>query len=126
MSFIKNKSCSDYTDTCKQVYITLIEKYGYTIRISNIWQLLADSIGINKFEILEPKVYQNGSFESYLIARQIDWQNGKDVNFDDILDAIISTGDFTGSERMLLNSGDIEERLWGIYLAITDKTLNFN
>ena len=126
MNFIKNKFCSDYTDICKQVYITLINKYGYTIRVSNIWQLLADSIGIDKFEILEPRVYQNGSFEAYLIDRQIDWQDGKDVNFDEILDAIIRTGDFTGSERLLLNSGDIEERLWGIYLALTNKTLNFN
>lgn len=126
MSYLKNKNCTDYTPTCIQVYKLIRSKYGYNARISGIWQMLPDSIGIEKLELLDTKYIQNGNFESYLIDRQIDWQDGKDVDFSEVFDAILITGDFTSEEKLLLQSGNIEERLWGIFLAITNYNLNFN
>ena len=126
MCYIKNKEDKDYTKTCSQVYNLLVNKYRNSARISNIWQMIADSLGLTKLEIFEPRYYQNGNFESYLIDRQIDWQNGKDVDFSEIYDAILTTGNFTGDEKLLMSSGNFEERLWAIYLAVTNPNLNLN
>mgnify|MGYP003294618066 CR=1 FL=1 len=115
---IKNKNSNDYTDTVRYVYYIISKKYGYTARISEIWELLRDSFGIKEFELLEPRLITNGSFESYLIDRVIDWQNGKEVNFTDIYKAILEVGDFTGTELLMFDSGNTEERLWGIFLSI--------
>lgn len=126
MSYLRNKNDTDYPLACKQVYELLKQKYGYTIRITNIWGLMADVVGLNKFELIDTSYYQNGMFEAYLIDRLIDWQNGRDVDFSEVFNKILITGDFTMDEKLLFIEGDIEERLWGIFLAITNDNLNFN
>ena len=119
--FIKKKSKdNEYSYTTKQVEDLIRNKFGYAARISDIWSLLAASISINKFELLEPKLYLNGPFEAYLIDEFIKWNKGEEVNFTDIYDAILKVGDFTQSEKLTLNSCNIEERLLGIFLALSN------
>lgn len=124
MSFVKNNKSQDYTDTVKGLYKVLLDVEYCNLRVSNIWKLLATVLGLRSFEILDPRVNRNGQFEAFLMDKQIDFMNGKDVDFTEIYDAILIVGEFTSSERLLLESGDIEERLWAIFLALTDKTLN--
>lgn len=121
---IKTKYDTDYSETTKQVYRILAEKYGYSIRVSNIWELLAVSLGIPEFEILVPRMYQNGQFESYLIDQYIFWREGKPVNFEDMADLVLQVGDFTKSEKLLLTYEELENRLWAIYLCLIDPNLN--
>ena len=121
---VKNKNCKDYTDTVKSVYCTLSNKFGYLARVSNFWELLKCSLGLNKFEIFNPRLINNGGFEAYLIDQQIDWQEGRDVNFTDIYESLLSIGEFTQSEKILLSSSNIEERLWAIYLVMCDPQMD--
>ncbi len=122
--FVKNKNDKDYTNTVKEVYKLLSAQFGYTARISNFWELLKNSLGIKEFEIFDPRLSNNGSFEAYLIDKQIDWQNGEDVDFSEIYDAILVTGTFSGTEKLLFSSSNLEERLWAIYLVICDPYMN--
>jgi len=119
--FIKKKSKdNEYSYTTLSVKDLIKSKFGYTARISDIWSLLATSISLNKFEILDPRYYMNGPFESYLVDEYIKWNNGEEVNFTDIYESILNVGDFTQSEKLTLNSCNIEERLLGIFLALNN------
>jgi hypothetical protein len=120
---VKNKNDNDYTEIVKSVYHLLSNEFGYLARISDIWLLLARSFNIKEFELIDTRQYQNGQFESYLIDRLIDWKHGKDVNFSEITDAIKTVGDFTSSEKLMFEHGNIDERLWAIYLLIDSPEL---
>ena len=122
---VKNKDCTDYTDTTKYTYSLIRNKYGYTARITNIWELLQTALDIEEFELLTPEYYNNANFESYLIDRQIDWLGGRDIDFEEIYKSILTVGDFTADEKRLMTYKNIEEILWGIFLAICNPDLNF-
>lgn len=122
--FVRNKYSTDYTDTVKAVYNILSEKYKYTIRITLIFELLKDAFGLKEFDLLDPRLCNNGLLESYLIDKQLDWQNGKEVNFSEISEVILKEGEFSGSEKLLFKTGNIEERLWAIFLAICSPEVN--
>jgi len=122
--FVKNKNNTDYTDTVKAVYNILSEKYKYMIRITLIFELLKDAFGFKEFDLLDPRLCNNNLLESYLIDRQLDWQSGKDVNFTEIYEVILKEGEFSNTEKLLFKTGNIEERLWAIFLAICSPGIN--
>ena len=122
--FVKNKNNTDYTDTVKAVYNILSEKYKYMIRITLIFELLKDAFGFKEFDLLDLRLCNNNLIESYLIDRQLDWQNGKDVNFTEIYEVILKEGEFSNTEKLLFKTGNIEERLWAIFLAICSPGIN--
>lgn len=125
MQLIKNKEDIDYTDVVKDTYSLVRSTLGYTARIINIWDILKLTLGINEFEILMPEMYNNASFESYLVNKQIDWMEGRDVDFHEIYEAVLTVGDFTSEEKRLMINRKLEEILWGIFLAICNPELNF-
>ena len=125
MQLIKNKADIDYTEVVKDTYSLVRSTLGYTARIINIWDILKLTLGINEFEILMPEMYNNASFESYLVNKQIDWMEGKDVDFHEIYEAVLTVGDFTSEEKRLMINRKLEEILWGIFLAICNPELNF-
>ena len=125
MHLIKNKEDIDYTEVVKDTYSLVRSTLGYTARIINIWDILKLTLGINEFEILMPEMYNNASFESYLVNKQIDWMEGRDVDFHEIYEAVLTVGDFTSEEKRLMINRKLEEILWGIFLAICNPELNF-
>lgn len=125
MQLIKNKEDIDYTEIVKDTYSLIRSTLGYTARIINIWDILRLTLGIDEFEILMPEMYNNASFESYLVNKQIDWMEGRDVDFHEIYEAILTVGDFTSEEKRLMINRKLEEILWGIFLAICNPELNF-
>lgn len=122
---IKTKDSKDYTPIVIQTYNILKNNWSMSIRISDIWTLLMDAFFIEEFELLDTKVIMNGPLQSYLIDEQIKWMNGEEVDFHDIADALLTSGDFTCSEKRLFADGNIEERLWAIMLMITG-TIDLN
>ena len=125
MQLIKNKEDIDYTEVVKNTYSLVRSTLGYTARIINIWDILKLTLGINEFEILMPEMYNNASFESYLVNKQVDWMEGRDVDFHEIYEAVLTVGDFTSEEKRLMINRKLEEILWGIFLAICNPELNF-
>lgn len=125
MQLIKNKEDIDYTEVVKDTYSLVRSTLGYTARIINIWDILKLTLGIDEFEILMPEMYNNASFESYLVNKQIAWMEGRDVDFHEIYEAVLTVGDFTSEEKRLMINRKLEEILWGIFLAICNPELNF-
>ena len=122
---VKNKDCTDYTDVVKITYNQIRNKYGYTARITNLWEMLRHILFLDEFELLTPELYDNYSFESYLIDRQLDWMAGKDVDFGEIYESMLNFGDFSADEKRMMVYEKIEEILWGIFLAICNPDLKF-
>lgn len=124
--FIKRKSDTDYTDVTKSVYNILKYKYSYSYqtRISDIFQLLKDSFGINEFVLLDFRTMNNAPFESWLVDRYISWMKDEEIDFIEIANSIYAVGEFTISEKELFKSGLIEERLWAIFLLLSSPELN--
>lgn len=123
-NFIKTKNDTDYTDITKSVYKILKNKYSYQARISDIFQLLRDSFGLDEFILLDFNLMNNGPFESWLVDKYISWINGDEIDFIEISNSIFTVGDFTISEKELLKTGLIEERLWAIFLVLSSPELN--
>ena len=119
----KSLKDTDYSDITRTTYRVLSYKFGYTARISDLWNLLRMSYGLKEFEILEHNNPEMRNFESYLIDQYIDWVGGKEIEFDNIEEAIFGVGDFTGMEKLLLQSGDLQDRLWAIFLCLSDPNL---
>lgn len=127
-SFIKTINDTDYTQTVQYVYLKLIDKYRNIARISDIFTLLRDAFDIDDWVALDPNILQNGTLESYLIDRQIEWMNGNPIDFNDIYQALLTAGDFVTSEIKIFEQGNIRERLWAIFLVITrpDLKIKYN
>lgn len=121
---ITNKYNTDYPETTVMVYRYLLPNNQYSARISNMFQLLAESFGLKNFEILDYRDIQNGPFVSWLMDRQIEWQKGEDVNLSEIYRALLVAGDFTSQEKLMFETGSMEERIWAILLLITSPDLN--
>lgn len=122
-NLVVNKYNTNYPEITKTTYIFLQHLHKYTARISDIWQLLKESFDIDEFDALEYEQIHNGELVSWLIDRQIDWQEGRDVDMREVYDALLTAGEFTGSEKLKFESGGIQERLWAIFLLITDPEL---
>ena len=120
---VVNKYNKDYPDITKTTYTYLLQFHKYTARVADIWQLLKESYDIKEFDALDYEQIQNGTLVSWLIDRQIDWQDGKDINFTEVYQALLTAGDFTSSEKKMFESSGIEERLWAIFLLITNPEL---
>lgn len=127
-SFIKTINDTYYTQTVQYVYLKLIDKYRNIARISDIFTLLRDAFDIDDWVALDPNILQNGTLESYLIDRQVEWMNGNPIDFNDIYQALLTAGDFVASEIKIFEQGNIRERLWAIFLVITrpDLKIKYN
>jgi hypothetical protein len=73
-----------------------------------------------EFLALETEQIQNAQFESWLLDRQLDWIEGRPVDFREVYDAILTAGDFIETEKRLFEFNKIEERIWAIFLAVCD------
>ena len=120
---VVNKNMTNYPDTVVETYNYLKAIYGYNARMTIIWQLLANAFGLKEFDILDYYYVQNGAIMSWLIDQQIDWMHGKDVNMSEVYRAILQAGDFTSNEKLQFKVGNIEEKLWAIFLLITSPSL---
>ena len=116
---IKNIGESVFPENVVVTELFLKTKYGYTLRISMLLQVLKDFLGITEFTILDERISNNGPIESYCIDQFISWKNGNDVNFSELFRNIKKEYTFSGSEKLKLEEGNIEEKLWAFFLALS-------
>lgn len=121
---IKSLNSSDYSEVTIAAYKVLSNKYGYSARISSFWNLLADTYGISEFEILDLRTTEAIFFESFITDQYIDWINNREVDFSKTEEAMFRAGDFTGTEKILLSTSNLQERIWAIFLCLSDPNLN--
>lgn len=116
---IKNIGESVFPENVVVTELFLKTKYGYTLRISMLLQVLKDFLGITEFTILDERISNNGPIESYYIDQFISWKNGNDVNFSELFRNIKKEYTFSESEKLKLEEGNIEEKLWAFFLALS-------
>lgn len=119
---IKTKEDRDFPDSVKMSYRIL--KRNGLIKITDFWRALSLVFGLKEFEILDLKSPHVLEFESYLMDLLIDWRNGESVEFENLEKAIYSYGEFTEMEKLLFQSGDLQCRLWAIYVYLIDPNMN--
>lgn len=119
--FIKNKKDLPEDNIVILNYKFLVDRFGYTIRITRFWEMLPLTFGLEKFELLDYNDYNFCFFENYLIDKSIEWRDGNDIDFSEIANKIFDIGNFTASEKILLKDGtpfNLEKRIWAIFLAV--------
>ncbi len=94
-------------------------KYGITLRISMLLQIIKDFLNISEFDIIDERQCNNGPIESYCIDRFIDWSKGKSVNFSEMFRKICDYYTFSKSEKLRLEEGKVDEKLWAFFLALS-------
>ena len=121
---ITNKNNTNYTDDVKVSYTFLQSIYGYSARITMIWEMIAKLFGIKEYQAMDYETVQNGPIMSWLVDRQIEWIRGEDVNFSEVYRALLTAGEFVSSEKRMFELGKIEEKLWAIYLLVSNPELD--
>lgn len=122
---VKSQNDTDYPEYVKSICSTLRDKYGYTIRITDLWDMLITVYSLDEFALLDYKTNQNGKFFSYLLDQCILWRKGESVDFRDIYDAILVNGDFTREEKIMFEGSDILDILWAIFITVNNPEINF-
>ena len=121
---ITNKNNTNYTDDVKVSYTFLQSIYGYSARITMIWEMIAKLFGIKEYQAMDYETVQNGPIMSWLVDRQIEWIRGEDVNFSEVYRALLTAGEFVSSEKRMFELGKIEEKLGAIYLLVSNPELD--
>lgn len=126
MKLIKTIEDKDYTPIVISTFDIIKSRYGYTLRISMILTIIKE-IFLGKidedFDLIDIRSCNNGPIESYLIDKQIDWQNKKELDFSEIYSKILEYYSLSRMEKLILETGNIEEKLWAFYLALSKPSL---
>ena len=122
--YIRTKDDTTYTDTVRLVYNCVKEKFQYSARITSLIEMLKYSFGVNEWSSDQQRELGSAGFMSYLGDQMIKFKEGKPVDFTEVYESILRVGDFVSSEQRMFELGDIEERLWAIFLVIDDPSNN--
>lgn len=110
-------------ESFKGTYLTIKNRWGYTARISSLLEMIQYSYGISEWELLEPKDVNNGEIQGEWMDTLKEYMAGKAIDFGKIWEDIKTTFDFSIRELNLIETGEIDKRLWAIYTVLTDQTL---
>lgn len=115
---VKTKDDTDYTDTVRKTYLKLINHYGNSARLNRILEMIKYDLDIK--EITPASTVE---FDSWILDRQLDWISGRPVDFREVYNAVLTLlGNYNiESEKGLLGVNEIEERIWAIFLASSNK-----
>lgn len=126
MSLKKAKTDTDYTERVEMTFEYLKYKFGYTARITRLYEMIQYALNIDEFEMFDSRILQTSKLESFLLEKCIDWQQGKVIDFGEIYDAMLINADFSSDEKLLFRLNDIEEIIWAIFLLLFSPDLKFN
>lgn len=118
---IKSKKDIDYSFITKTVYLTTLEKFPYNIKISSFMDMFRESFELKEWTLYEPKNMNLAMFESYLIDRVRDYIEGKSVDFGEVYKSILKFCDFTRTEIITFEQGNVQDRIRGIFMALDDR-----
>ena len=110
--------------TFRAVYINTRDRWGYSARISYLLEMIKYCYSIPEWDLLDPREINNSILDSKMIDFYIDFVDGKDVNFLDVWKEIKKECQFTRREIDLIESGNIDERLWAIFNVLLNPNLN--
>lgn len=117
---IKNIHDNDIPDNVKLTETYLRSKYGYTLRISMILQVIKDFLGKTEFDTIDERFCNNVLVDSTSMDYLIGWSEGKDTNFSELYRILEKEYNFSMSEKLYLDELKIEEKLWGFFRSLSN------
>jgi len=99
---------------------------GMPARISDFWTIL-----FKTFNIKDPKDYidywdqKTIFFDSYLIDVYSKWLRYEEVDFSELQEKVLSNIESSSARFEFTNPGDFQDRLWAIFLFLSDPNLNY-
>ena len=99
---------------------------GMPARISDFWTIL-----FKTFNIKDPKDYidywdqKTIFFDSYLIDVYSKWLRNEEVDFSELQEKVLSNIESSSARIEFTNPGDFQDRLWAIFLFLSDPNLNY-
>ena len=117
---INNKIPEDKIPQITKICFNLLkDKYGFTARMSDFIQLLETTF-MTKFELFDSLTWNSPQFLSYMLDKQADFINGKDVDLAIIHSYLLNVYNWTISEKRKFIENNLEEKIWAVFLIITD------
>lgn len=123
INLVKNINNVDYTTNVITTFNQLKNKFSYTLRISMILDVVKLCLEKKEFDIIDERLCENGSFESFLIDQYINWRDNKDIDFSKIYNKLKEVYSFSNSEKLLLETINIDEKLWAFFLALSKDSI---
>lgn len=117
------KDLSSLPEAFKGTYIQIKNRWGYTARISLLLEMIQFSYGIKEWELLDLRNINNGDMESKWMDSLINYSKGEKVDFGEIWENIKKEGMFSTRELNLIETGEIDLRLWAIYTLLVNQNL---
>ena len=124
MSRVINEGNIDsLSPTFRATYVTIRDKWGYSARISFLMEMIRFSYGISECDIFDPREINNSLLESKMMDFYIDFINNRSINFLEVWNEIKKECQFSSREIDLIESGNIDERLWAIFNVLSNPNL---
>ena len=121
-SYVKTRYDDDLEkdDVVRSTYKLIVGAFYPNIRISSFMEMLKRAFYIYEWLLFDPKTTDNYKIEAYLMDRLKDFIDGKPIDFVTIYNKLIDECDFLESEKFQFTEGNVEKRIYAIYLALVD------
>lgn len=116
MKLIKDRFNKEWTDDCKVAFNTA-RSNGIT-SITRLVETIQKTFSIKEWDLLDPRTTKNGEFDSYILDKLSDFFYDREVDFEEIVETLLKYEDFSTAEKRMFSAGNLEERVWGIFLSL--------
>lgn len=120
VSLSKSKE-SDLPIETKECFNRMLRKFKGNTKVSDFIQLLEAEYDY-KFELFDSKTWNNPLFLSHLIDLIIEFKQGQEIDLSELHTDLLKVFQFTKSEKNMFLELSVEERLWAIFLILSEPT----
>lgn len=114
---------STLSEAFRGTYLQIKNHWGYTARISSLLEMIQYCYGIQEWELIELREVNNGDMQAKWMDSLLEYREGKDVDFGAIWEDLKSRLSFSISELNLIETGEIDQRLWAIFTVFISPNL---
>lgn len=114
---------SNLSEAFKGTYLQIKSHWGYTARISSLLEMIQYCYGIKEWELIDLRDVNNGDMQSRWMDKAIEFREGKEVDFGELWEDLKKNLTFSTSELNLIETGEIDQRLWAIYTVLVSPNL---
>lgn len=121
---VVNRENKDYNLEASLLVEKIKEKYPYGARSTDYWDILKLCLGIDDWQLMSFMEIQNGSFDAYIMDCTREFISDNGVELEEIYKATLSVGEFSQTEKRVMEKANINNVLYAILLVISGIKLN--